>query len=82
MYIRKNKSRGKTYYQIVNERINPETKKKELTMVAHLGTISKILAVFSFFKDYKKTDSKVIQLGNGNGIEKEVKENLTELKDD
>lgn len=80
MYIRKNKSRGKTYYQIVDERINPETKKKELTMVAHLGTINKILSVFSFFKNYKGTDSKVIQLDNGNGLEVKPNHILTENK--
>lgn len=54
MYLRKNKSRGKTYYQLFSD---------DDKFLMQLGSVEKILVVFSFWNKYKDAVSKLFQLG-------------------
>lgn len=54
MYLRRNKSRGKIYYQIFSN---------DKKFIAQLGSIEQLLIIFSFWKKYKETIGELIQLG-------------------
>ena len=69
MYLRRNKSRGRVYYQVFSN---------DKKFLLQLGSIEKIVDVFSFFKKFKGTVSELIQLGVVDGDSGRINRLVTE----
>lgn len=52
-YIRSKKIKGKTYYYIVEGKLDKDGKVKQKVLL-YLGNIKNIIRVFNFYKDYNK----------------------------
>ncbi|MFW6283602.1 MAG: hypothetical protein ACOC1P_06150 [Minisyncoccales bacterium] len=52
-YIRSKKIKGKTYYYIVEGKLDKDGKVKQKVLL-YLGNISNIIKVFDFYKNYNK----------------------------
>lgn len=51
VYIRNKKIKGKTYYYVVEGKLDKRGKVKQ-TVILYLGNIDNIIRVFNFFKEH------------------------------